>query len=106
MSESQPVSVPASIAVGAFGLLSLLGAWIVTRGNGFYHSPGKYAVDAVFIGGLPALLMAVLQFAAAALAFTWLLRQRLPATAALAIGFGVAFVPPLVYVIVNTLGTP
>lgn len=97
--SEKPASIGARIAVGAFGALSLLGAWIILRGNGFFHSPGKYSRDTVFVSGPPAALMAGLQLLAAALAFTWLGRQFLPRTRAAVLAFGLVFGPPLLYLL-------
>ena len=101
-SQTARPSLPAILAVGAFGLLSLLGGWLVVRGGGFFHSPGKYSADAVFIGGLPAVFMALLQLLASALAFTWLLRLRLAPAVSAYLAFGTVLLPPLLYVLLGT----
>ena len=95
----KPDTIGARIAVGAFGALSLFGAWIILRGNGFFHSPTRYASDAVFISGPPAMLVAALQLLAAALAFTWLARLFMPETRAGVLAFGLVFGPPLLYLL-------
>lgn len=87
----------ARIAILSFGLLSLTGMWIIVRGGGFYHAPGKFSADAEFYAGPPALLMATLQGAAAALAFTWLLRLRFSAFASALTAVGIVAVPPALY---------
>lgn len=87
------------LAICAFGALSLLGGWLVVWGGGFHHAPSRTSPNTDFIAGVPALLMALLQFLAAALAFTWLLRLRLAQAVAVALAFGLVFVPPLVYVL-------
>ena len=94
-------SLPAKLAVLAFGLLSLIGTWIIIYGRGFYHSPGKYAADAVFYTGTSALLMAAIQGTASALAFTWLLRQRLAMLPSASIACLVVFVPTVLYVVLR-----
>ena len=91
-------SLPAKLAVLAFGLLSLVGTWIIVYGKGFYHSPGKYSSDAVYYTGTPALLMAAIQCTASALAFTWLMRQRIALLPSALIACLVVFLPPAFYV--------
>ena len=94
-------SLPAKLAVLSFGLLSLIGTWIIIYGGGFYHSPGKHSADAVFYTGTPALLMAAIQGTASALAFTWLLRQRLALLPSASIAGLVVFVPTVFYVVLR-----
>lgn len=101
MSDSARPSLPAVFAVGAFGLLSVVGGWLIVLGGGFYHSPGKYSSNAIFYDGAPAVLMASIQFLAAALAFFWLLRWRVGFPASSLIAFGLVFVPPLLYVLLG-----
>lgn len=90
----------AKLAVLAFGVLSFIGGWIIMRGGGFFHSPNRYSADATFVSGPPAVLMAGLQLCAAALAFAWLLRGRLQSIA-VPVAFGLVFVPPLLYFILD-----
>lgn len=90
-------SLPSILAVLAFAVLSCVGGWVIVHGGGFFHSPGKYSSDAVFYTGAPAVLMAALQFTAAALGLTWLLRLRLTPWAAASMAFGLVCVPPMVF---------
>ena len=97
MTNKDPPTIPAVIAVATFGALSLLGAWIVVCGRGFHHAPGRYSSQTIFVEGTPAVLMACLQLLAAALAFTWILRRRLPSISSACLAFAAVFLPPLVY---------
>ncbi len=99
MTNTARTSLPAFLAVGAFGALSLLGGWLVVYGGGFYAATSKYASDATFVAGLPALFMALLQFLAAALAFTWALRRYLSPLASVLAAFGVVLLPPLLFLL-------
>jgi hypothetical protein len=101
MTTSGRPTVPALIAVAAFGALSLLGGWIVVCGGGFNHAPAKYSSQTLFVSGMPAVLMALLQLLAAALAFTWILRRRFSSLLALCLAFGGVFAPPLVYILIR-----
>ncbi|MGC9562109.1 hypothetical protein [Brachymonas sp. M4Q-1] len=96
-SSKSPPSFAAIVSVGAFALLSMLGGWIIVWGGGFYHSPNKYVANARFYDGGPAVLMALLQFLAAALGWTWLFCLRLGAWAAATLGFVLVFVPPALF---------
>ena len=90
---------PAVLAVLAFGLLSLAGGWMIVVGGGFYHTPGRRSVAAIFVDGAPALLMAGLQLLAAALAFTWLLRGVLSPVPAALWAFALVFVPAALFML-------
>ena len=96
-------SLPAFIAVCAFGALSLLGGWLVVYGGGFYAANSKYASNATFVAGLPAIFMALLQFFAAALAFAWSLRRYLSPVASSLAACGLVFVPPLLFILRSQL---
>jgi len=74
-------------------VLSLTGAWLILYGGGFHHGIGRFTRTFVFVDGAPALFMAALQLACAALAFTALLRDRLGLNAAAILAFGLVFVP-------------
>ena len=101
--EAPKPSLAGTFAVAAFGVLSLLGGWLVVWNGGFSHMPARQPEAAAFVGGLPALFMAFLQFLAAALALTWVLRQgaRTGLSPMLAgwIAFGLVFVPPVGFLI-------
>jgi hypothetical protein len=92
--SAQPPSLAAMLAVGAFALLSLVGGWLIVLGGGFHHAPGRRA-STVFVDGAPALVMAMLQFLAAALALTWLLRPRLGRWPAALLAAALALALPL-----------
>jgi len=95
------MSTAARISVAALGALSLVGGWLILVHGGFYHSPPRRSFDAVFVGGLPALFMALIQFVTAALAFTALLERKRPRGVALAIAFGLVMIPPALYLAVR-----
>lgn len=92
-------SAGAVVSVLAFGALSLVGGWLIVCGHGFHHAIGRYSTHAVFVSGLPAVLMAILQFLAAALAFSWLLHRRLSLFSSALGGFALVLVPPLIYIL-------
>ncbi|GAA6141873.1 hypothetical protein [Hydrogenophaga sp. 5NK40-0174] len=98
-SNQEPTSIPAFVSVFAFGALSLLGGWIVVHGDGFYAANSKYSSSATFVAGMPAVFMALLQFLAAALAFTWVLRRYLSPVPSFLAGFGLTFMPPLLFLL-------
>jgi len=97
MTEPSSPSISAILAVAAFSVLSLVGGWIIIQGGGFFHSPDKYAANAVFYTGVPAMVMAMLQFTASALAFTWLLRLRFARWSSSITALTLVFGPPLLY---------
>ena len=65
-----PLSLLAQVAVGAFGLLSLVGACLIARFGGFSSESGT-----TFVSGGPALAMALIQAAGAWVSFSALLGQ-------------------------------
>ncbi|MBB4845968.1 hypothetical protein HNP55_004522 [Paucibacter oligotrophus] len=93
-----PPSRLAKLAVAAFCALSWLGGWLVVHGGGFTASLGKRSNSNVFVDGPEAVVMALLQLSAAALALTWLLRLRLPPVLAMALALSLVFLPPLLYI--------
>lgn len=101
MTPDPRMSTAARISVAALGGLSFVGGWLILVHGGFYHSPPRRSVDAVFVGGLPALFMVLLQFVIAGLAFTALLERTRPRGAALAIAFGLVMIPPALYLAVR-----
>ncbi|WP_290872258.1 hypothetical protein [Aquabacterium sp.] len=100
MSHPRP-ALPAALAVLAFGLLSLVGGWLIVAGGGFFHSPGRRSSEGAFVTGAPAVLMASLQYLAATIAFTWLLRPMVSPAAAVVLAFTLVFVPPALYLLVG-----
>lgn len=90
-------SLPAVLSVLAFGALSLVGGWLIVYGGGFFASSSKYSADAVFISGLPALFMALVQFSAATLAFMWVLRGYLSSTVSAVIALAMVWIPPILF---------
>ncbi len=97
MPSPAPLSTAAIISIAALGALSLVGGWLILVHGGFYHSPPRRSFDAVFVGGLPGLFMAFLQFLIAWLAVTALLERKQPRGVALAIAFGLVMIPPALY---------
>ena len=65
------LSLSAQIAVGAFGLLSLIGACLIARYGGFTSEAAG-----AFVSGGPALAMAFIQAAGAWVSFSALLGQH------------------------------
>ncbi len=101
MPNTARTSLPAFLAVCAFGALSLLGGWIVVYGGGFHTAQSKYSASTTFIAGLPAYFMAMLQFAAAALAFAWALRRYLSPVSSSVAAVGLVLVPPLLFLLLR-----
>jgi hypothetical protein len=99
MLNDKPPSLAAIVAVAAFGLLSSLGAWLIVYLGGFHHAPNRFSPETVFVDGLPAIVMAVLQLLASALAFTWLLQRRFSTVYAWLIALTLTFIPPLLYLL-------
>ncbi len=97
MPNTVRASLPAFLAVCAFGALSLLGGWLVVYDGGFFAANSKYTANATFVAGLPAVFMALLQFLAAALAFTWAVRRYLAPVAASLTAFALVLIPPLLF---------
>lgn len=96
---STPLSRPALIAVGAFGVLSLLGGWLIVLGGGFHSATARHDPSTVFVGGAPAVVMALLQFSAAAIALTGVLRTRTSTVAAAFVAAALVLVPPACYLL-------
>jgi len=96
---STPLSRPALIAVSAFGALSLLGGWLIVLSGGFHSATARHDPSTVFVGGAPAVVMALLQFSAAAIALTGVLRTRTSTVAATFGAVGLVFVPPAGYLL-------
>lgn len=94
-------SLAGKLAIGAFAVLSLVGGWLIVVGGGFAHAPAKFSKEVVFVSGLPALAMALIQFTGSAIAFTWLLRQKTSAVQATAIALALVFVPPALYLLLG-----
>lgn len=65
----------ATASVAVFGILSLVGAWIVVISAGFSTDSASALGDSVFVGGLAGAFMAVLQFLAAFLALVAVIAQ-------------------------------
>jgi len=99
MPDTARTSLPAFLAVCAFGALSLLGGWLIVYGGGFHTAESKYSASTTFIAGMPAYFMAVLQFSAAALAFSWALRRYLSSVASALAASGLVLVPPLLFLL-------
>lgn len=86
--------------MAAFGLLNLIGGWLIVVGGGFHHAQAKFNRDTVFVDGPTAGIMAILQLSMGALALTWLLQQKTTTTRAAWIGFGLALLPPGLYLLI------
>lgn len=97
MMNTTGTSPLACFAVCAFGALSLFGGWLVIYLGGFHSAIGKYTTSTIFVDGAPALFMALLQFLAAGLAFTWALRRYLAPLVSSVLAFGFVFVPPMLF---------
>jgi len=94
---TKKLPLAANLAVGAFGALSLLGGWMIVYGGEFQHTAGRTNPSITIVAGAPALFMAALQFLAAALALTALLRQWQGSTVSAGVAFGLVMVPPLLF---------
>ncbi|WP_297325137.1 hypothetical protein [Nitrosomonas sp.] len=97
--NSAPPSIAAKISVFAFGMLSLVGGWIIVLLGGFFHAPAKFSSSVIFVSVPSAAAMAMLQFTAGALALFWLCRLRFTTVSACLISLGVAFGLPALYLI-------
>jgi hypothetical protein len=93
MSRPSSPGILGRLAVAAFGLLSLAGAWSIVLLGGFGHAPKHSPEPATFVTGAPALFVAGLQCFAAGLAFTYLLRAWMPQRLAALAAFGSVAVP-------------
>jgi hypothetical protein len=97
MPDAPRASLPETLAIASLGVLTLTGGWFIVWRGGFASALGKRSREFVEVAGLPAAAMAALQLTVAALALTWLLRQRLRPLAAGALAFGAVFGPPLLF---------
>lgn len=96
-----PPSTATKISVFAFGMLSLVGGWIVILLGGFFHAPAKFSSSVIFVSGTSAVAMALLQFTSSALALFWLFRLRFPVASACLASVGLAFGLPTLYLVLN-----
>lgn len=95
----KPASGGVSLAILAFGALSLVGAWLILISGGFESSPKRRPDLAVTVGGAQALVMAAIQLMGSAVAFTWFLQRKLGTARAAAASVGLTLVPAIAYVL-------
>lgn len=96
MKPEQPTCA-AQVSVLAFGLLSLLGGWLIVLYGGFTHTPGVHSATHIVVTGLPAVVMALLQYTAATLALMWFLQQRVRPVPSFIVACILVFGPPALY---------
>ncbi|MDB5900484.1 MAG: hypothetical protein JWP41_4086 [Ramlibacter sp.] len=95
MTESPQLSTAANIAISALGLCGYAGGWLIVAVGGFHHAPHRYARETTFVSGVPAVAMAVICFALAAIAVSALLQARKSKQPWFFIACGAVLLPPL-----------
>lgn len=97
--RTPPPSLASQCATAALALLGLVGGWLIVLTGGFHHAPNRYRPDTIFVDGAPALMMAAIFFAMAAIGMAALLRARQCRARWYALACGAVLVPPLLYVL-------
>ncbi len=99
MNEPSSPSTAAAIAIGALGACGYVGGWLVLLLGGFHHAPNRHTKETVFVAGVPAMVVAVLFFALAAIGITALLQLRRAKLRWHFFACGVVLLPPLYFAV-------
>ena len=76
MNDPYAPSTAVSIAIGALSACGYVGGWLILLLGGFHHASHRYAKETTFVTGVPAMVLAAVLFAMAAIGITALFQAR------------------------------
>lgn len=97
MNEPSLLSKPGAIAIVALAACGYVGGWLVLLVGGFHHASSRYSAQTSFVSGAPAMAVAAVFFALAAVGVIALFKMRGMAWKWQFIGSCAVLLPPLCF---------